>query len=265
VGRPAPTRHPFAGTDKYHTLNTRSGRPARFALCGLVAKNKGYPSDLTDAQRQLIEPLVPTPQGGWPSGDAFAARIVGWDRKVPARSSNRCVGLVGKSPLDTRGPVSNVAASWPQFGYRGQGPDACHRRAARFWHAGAVATSRRLVTSGSPLEPEIGFSRAVRSRPYICVAGTAPIGADGSTVAPARPLRGRGRRIWVHHRMQDPQQRRLRSSSVEAGTRLSNSRPCSAKKTHSKVSGSSGVGSGRTFPARWRSSAQPQVHESAYT
>jgi hypothetical protein len=26
-------------------------------------------------------------------------RIVGWDRKVPARSSNRCVGLVGKSPL----------------------------------------------------------------------------------------------------------------------------------------------------------------------
>src|ERR1700739_4066149 len=25
--------------------------------------------------------------------------IVGWDRKVPARSSNRCVGLVGKSPL----------------------------------------------------------------------------------------------------------------------------------------------------------------------
>jgi len=55
------------------TLNTRSGRPARFALCGLVAKNKGYPSDLTDAQWELIEPLVPTPQGGWPSGDAFAA------------------------------------------------------------------------------------------------------------------------------------------------------------------------------------------------
>jgi enamine deaminase RidA (YjgF/YER057c/UK114 family) len=47
-----------------------------------------------------------------------------------------------------------------------------------------MATSRRLVTSGSPLEPEIGFSRAVRSGPYICVAGTAPIGADGSTVTP---------------------------------------------------------------------------------
>jgi hypothetical protein len=24
--------------------------------------------------------------------------------------------------LDTRGPVSNVAASWPQFGYRGANP-----------------------------------------------------------------------------------------------------------------------------------------------
>jgi transposase len=38
-----------------------------------VAKNKGYPSDLTEAQWELIEPLVPTPHGGRPSGDAFAA------------------------------------------------------------------------------------------------------------------------------------------------------------------------------------------------
>jgi transposase len=38
-----------------------------------VAKNKGYPFDLTDAQWELIEPLVPTPQGGWPFADAFAA------------------------------------------------------------------------------------------------------------------------------------------------------------------------------------------------
>lgn len=45
-------------------LNMRSGRPARFALCGLVAKNEGYPSASTDAQWELIEPLVPTPQGG---------------------------------------------------------------------------------------------------------------------------------------------------------------------------------------------------------
>jgi transposase len=38
-----------------------------------VAKNKGYPSDLTDAQWELIAPSVPTPQGGWRAADAFAA------------------------------------------------------------------------------------------------------------------------------------------------------------------------------------------------
>ncbi|MEU2158025.1 RidA family protein [Streptomyces sp. NPDC019396] len=40
------------------------------------------------------------------------------------------------------------------------------------------------VSSGSPLEPEIGFSRAVRKGSHIAVAGTAPIGDDGGTVAP---------------------------------------------------------------------------------
>ena len=31
--------------------------------------------------------------------------------------------------LDTRGPVSNVAAFWPQFGYRGANPFNVARRA----------------------------------------------------------------------------------------------------------------------------------------
>jgi enamine deaminase RidA (YjgF/YER057c/UK114 family) len=43
---------------------------------------------------------------------------------------------------------------------------------------------RKLVSSGSPLEPTIGFSRAVRSGPYLAVAGTAPIGRDGRAVHP---------------------------------------------------------------------------------
>jgi enamine deaminase RidA (YjgF/YER057c/UK114 family) len=47
-----------------------------------------------------------------------------------------------------------------------------------------MPSSRRLVTSGSPLEPEIGFSRAVRAGPYVCVAGTAPIAEGGGTAAP---------------------------------------------------------------------------------
>jgi len=41
---------------------------------------------------------------------------------------------------------------------------------------------RKLVTSGSPLEPTIGFSRAVRVGPYLAVAGTAPIGPGGQTL-----------------------------------------------------------------------------------
>lgn len=42
--------------------------------------------------------------------------------------------------------------------------------------------TRRLVSSGSPYEPRIGFSRAVRCGPIVAVAGTAPIGKDGKTV-----------------------------------------------------------------------------------
>jgi enamine deaminase RidA (YjgF/YER057c/UK114 family) len=41
---------------------------------------------------------------------------------------------------------------------------------------------RRHASSASPLEPIIGFSRAVRAGNLVCVAGTAPIGADGTTV-----------------------------------------------------------------------------------
>lgn len=43
-------------------------------------------------------------------------------------------------------------------------------------------SARVTVSSGSPMEPRIGFSRAVRVGPVIAVAGTAPIGQDGRTV-----------------------------------------------------------------------------------
>ncbi|MFL6257189.1 MAG: RidA family protein [Pyrinomonadaceae bacterium] len=43
---------------------------------------------------------------------------------------------------------------------------------------------RRRVSSGSPYEAIIGISRAVRAGDFICVAGTAPLDADGRTVAP---------------------------------------------------------------------------------
>lgn len=42
---------------------------------------------------------------------------------------------------------------------------------------------RKNVTSASPYEPIVGFSRAVRIGDVIAVGGTGPIGADGKTVA----------------------------------------------------------------------------------
>jgi enamine deaminase RidA (YjgF/YER057c/UK114 family) len=41
---------------------------------------------------------------------------------------------------------------------------------------------RKLISSGSPYEKSIGFSRAVRIGNTIAVSGTAPIGPDGKTV-----------------------------------------------------------------------------------
>jgi enamine deaminase RidA (YjgF/YER057c/UK114 family) len=43
-----------------------------------------------------------------------------------------------------------------------------------------MTTQRRMVASGSPYEPVIGFSRAVRVGDRVLVSGTAPIWPDGS-------------------------------------------------------------------------------------
>ena len=47
-----------------------------------------------------------------------------------------------------------------------------------------MSAKRRLISSGSPLEPNIGFSRAVRVGPILAVAGTAPLNPDGTTAHP---------------------------------------------------------------------------------
>lgn len=42
--------------------------------------------------------------------------------------------------------------------------------------------TRRNVSSGSPFEPRVGMSRAVRLGPIVTVAGTAPLNDAGRTV-----------------------------------------------------------------------------------
>ncbi|MFM7225127.1 MAG: RidA family protein [Actinomycetota bacterium] len=43
-----------------------------------------------------------------------------------------------------------------------------------------MSSERRNVSSGSPYEPTIGFSRAVRVGDRVVVSGTAPVWPDGS-------------------------------------------------------------------------------------
>jgi enamine deaminase RidA (YjgF/YER057c/UK114 family) len=43
-----------------------------------------------------------------------------------------------------------------------------------------VTNRRKRVSSGSPFEPKIGFSRAVRVGEHVHVSGTGPIWGDGS-------------------------------------------------------------------------------------
>lgn len=51
----------------------------------------------------------------------------------------------------------------------------------------APSTVRKLVSSGSPYEPKVGISRAVRAGVFVTVSGTAPLGPDGKTVGKGNP------------------------------------------------------------------------------
>jgi enamine deaminase RidA (YjgF/YER057c/UK114 family) len=54
---------------------------------------------------------------------------------------------------------------------------------------------RQLISSGSYLEPIIGFSRAVRVGNHVAVGGTAPIAAGGGTAAKG-DVYGQAKRIF---------------------------------------------------------------------
>lgn len=78
-------------------------------------------------------------------------------------------GRSSREPLGWR--KASVASSTTAAGVRRHDP---HR----------LKHMRTLVSSGSPLEPKIGFSRAVRVGDFVAVAGTAPIAAGGGVASP---------------------------------------------------------------------------------
>jgi enamine deaminase RidA (YjgF/YER057c/UK114 family) len=59
---------------------------------------------------------------------------------------------------------------------------------------------RKLVSSGSPYEPAIGISRAVRAGSFVTVSGTAPLGPDGRTAGGGDPGAQARRRRAVQSR-----------------------------------------------------------------
>lgn len=51
-----------------------------------------------------------------------------------------------------------------------------------------MGRTRKSVSTGSPYEPIVGISRAVRIDNLVAVAGTAPLGPDGKTVGVGDPV-----------------------------------------------------------------------------
>ena len=51
-----------------------------------------------------------------------------------------------------------------------------------------MTVRRHLISSGSPFEPRVGMSRAVRVGEWVSISGTAPLGPDGKTVGRGDPV-----------------------------------------------------------------------------
>jgi len=70
-------------------------------------------------------------------------------------------------------------------------------------------TERRSVSSGSPWEPVVGYSRALRTGPFVHVSGTTAVDREGRVLSPGDP---RGQTLHVL--------RKIREALEACGARL---------------------------------------------
>src|SRR4051794_9672341 len=131
------------------------------------------------------------PSSGSP--DAWASRCRTVDPGGPAGSSRSSVpsSAATRQASAVTGFVTDAQPNSPPFPCTNSVPWAEATPTAT-WSAGHSSTSprasisvdtrsmnRQLISSGSPYEPVMGFSRAVRVGQHVFVAGTAPVMPEG--------------------------------------------------------------------------------------
>ena len=159
-------------------------------------------------------------------GRARAARPARRGRATPSSAATSAAYAVksfvtdaqrrtSRRPARARRPRPPRRRPRPPPSGAGQASICCERLHGR---AILEAMERQIVSSGSPYEPVVGYSRAVRVGDRVFVAGSAPIMADGSD--PPADAYGQARRCLeiVGDAAPARRARRSRTSSARAST-----------------------------------------------
>jgi len=168
------------------------------------------------------------------AGEVWGSRVARWEHKVPQALGLHSKGIALLTTLMLRGPQTlgelrthshrmyefddlddvqyalqklaegelSLVTALPRqagqkegrFGHLLSGEPEYEAAAAPAPVASPKPARRQTVSSGSPYESVVGFSRAVRIGNVIAVAGTGPIGADGETVEGG--IEAQTRRCW---------------------------------------------------------------------